>query len=86
MLFADRHRSEVGNTLAKTFEGKYDVIVLINMNMGVSYRTISDSVDLSQIAGVFGGGGHKKASGSPVPQGFRERVILELFKGNIRLD
>ena len=87
VLFADRHRSEVGNALAKTFEGKYDVIVLVNMNMGVSYRTISDNIDLSQIAATFCGGGHKKASGSPIAQSFKEKVVLELFsKGNIRLD
>lgn len=86
VLFADRHRSELGNALSKTFSGKYDFIAMINMNMGVSYRTISDDVDLSKVAGVFGGGGHKKASGSPVSQAFKEKLILDYFKGNIRLD
>lgn len=32
-----------------------------------SLRTLSDDIDLTEIAGQFGGGGHKKASGFTVP-------------------
>ncbi|TES97575.1 bifunctional oligoribonuclease/PAP phosphatase NrnA, partial [Patescibacteria group bacterium] len=32
-----------------------------------SIRTESDDVDVSQIASLFGGGGHKKASGFSIP-------------------
>jgi nanoRNase/pAp phosphatase (c-di-AMP/oligoRNAs hydrolase) len=32
-----------------------------------SLRTPRDDVDLTEVAGVFGGGGHRKASGFAVP-------------------
>lgn len=36
-------------------------------NIKGSLRTQSDEVDLSRLAGLFGGGGHKKASGFTLP-------------------
>lgn len=37
-----------------------------------SLRSRVDDIDLSQIAGIFGGGGHKKAAGFSVPGRLRE--------------
>lgn len=36
-------------------------------NIKGSFRTQEEQIDLSQIAGLFGGGGHKKAAGFTVP-------------------
>lgn len=36
-------------------------------NIKGSFRTRDDSVDLSRLAGIFGGGGHKKAAGYSFP-------------------
>jgi bifunctional oligoribonuclease and PAP phosphatase NrnA len=39
----------------------------------VSMRSLSDDVDVAQIASVFGGGGHPRAAGCVVPGGEAER-------------
>jgi bifunctional oligoribonuclease and PAP phosphatase NrnA len=39
----------------------------------VSMRSLSDEVDVAQIASVFGGGGHPRAAGCSVPGGRAER-------------
>jgi phosphoesterase RecJ-like protein len=39
----------------------------------VSMRSLSDEVDVAQIASVFGGGGHPRAAGCSVPGGIAER-------------
>lgn len=39
-----------------------------------SFRTMRDDVDLSAIAGIFGGGGHKKAAGFTIPGHLQEEV------------
>lgn len=39
----------------------------------VSMRSLSDEVDVAQIASVFGGGGHPRAAGCSVPGGIEER-------------
>ncbi|MBT4936402.1 hypothetical protein HON22_00640 [Candidatus Peregrinibacteria bacterium] len=39
-----------------------------------SMRTLNDDVDLAQIAGKFGGGGHKKAAGFSVPGKLKREI------------
>jgi bifunctional oligoribonuclease and PAP phosphatase NrnA len=39
-----------------------------------SMRTLNDNVDLSEIAGKFGGGGHKRAAGFVVPGTLKKEV------------
>ena len=39
-----------------------------------SLRTLNDDVDLNQIAGKFGGGGHKKAAGFTIPGRLQKEV------------
>ena len=41
-----------------------------------SLRTIKDNIDVSKIAAVFGGGGHKKASG------FKVKGQIKVFEDN----
>ena len=64
ITFADKYISELGNKLCE-LHPELDFVVLINMStLAVSYRTVKDDLDLSDIAKGFGGGGHPKASGS----------------------
>ena len=64
ITFADKYISELGNKLCE-LHPELDFVVLINMStLTVSYRTVKDDLDLSDIAKGFGGGGHPKASGS----------------------
>ena len=54
-----------------------------NRQYKVSLRSNSDSVDVSRIAGAFGGGGHVKAAGcfmSASPSQNVEKIIAELKK------
>lgn len=66
-VFADRYQSELGNQLSERFP-EMDAVAMINPDRSVSLRTIHDSVDVSAIAKNYGGGGHPKASGFPIPE------------------
>ena len=50
-----------------------------NVGGGVSCRTAKDNVNLSEIAALFGGGGHAKAAGLPVGDEIRNMVIEQIF-------
>ena len=45
----------------------------------ISYRTTKDNVDLNEFAAIYGGGGHKKASGSRIKDEDKEVFIKEYF-------
>ncbi len=47
-------------------------------NIKGSMRTQNEDVDLTRIAGLLGGGGHRKASGFTVPGRLQERVVWEV--------
>lgn len=65
VVFADRYISELGNRLCEKNLG-LDYIAIVNISTGqVSYRTISDDINLgTEVAHAYGGGGHPKAAGS----------------------
>lgn len=78
-VFAENHRSSLGNALANEFSDIYDFIIIINISRSISYRGIKD-IDLSVFASRYGGNGHKLAAGSPLPEHLREDVISMIFK------
>lgn len=78
VVFAESNISELGNRLCK-LNPEIDLVAIINVNHSVSYRTIKDGVDVSNVAKVFEGGGHVKASGSPINDDFRNFLINTLF-------
>ena len=63
IVHAESYHSELGSELGK--EHRYlDYITILNMGgRKISFRTIHDDVDVSAVAGQFGGGGHAKAAG-----------------------
>jgi uncharacterized protein len=64
IVHAESYFSELGNELGKEYP-HIDYIALLSLGTKkISYRTIHDHVDVSEIAQQFGGGGHAKASGS----------------------
>lgn len=78
IVFAEQYHSECGNRLSE-MNDDLDFIVLINPSYSVSYRTIKD-IDLGKdVAKIFGGGGHPKASGSPISDDDRSKIIDILF-------
>ncbi len=50
-------------------------------NIKGSFRTQDDMIDLSKIAGLFGGGGHKKAAGFTIPGKLEEEVVWKIKPG-----
>lgn len=77
IIFAERFHSEIGNRLCE-MNSDIDLVVIINIDYSISYRTIKD-IDLSVIAKQFGGGGHPKASGSPLPEDLKMKIIRHCF-------
>lgn len=80
ITFADKYISELGNKLCE-LHPELDFVVLINMStLTVSYRTVKDNLDLSDIAKRFGGGGHPKASGSRFDVSIVNDMLNNIFK------
>lgn len=63
IVFADRYFSELGNRLA-IMHPELDIIVMIDMDGIISYRTVKENINLGEFARAYGGGGHAKAAGS----------------------
>ena len=80
ITFADKYISELGNKLCE-LHPELDFVVLINMStLAVSYRTVKDDLDLSDIAKGFGGGGHPKASGSRFDASIVNDMLNNIFR------
>jgi len=63
VVHAESYHSELGNELGKTYR-HLDYIAIVSMgSRRIGFRTIHDDVDVSAVAGSFGGGGHAKAAG-----------------------
>jgi oligoribonuclease NrnB/cAMP/cGMP phosphodiesterase (DHH superfamily) len=77
IIFAEQFISELGNKLCE-LNPDIDFVIIINPAHSISYRTIKD-IDLSEIAKMFGGGGHKAASGSPISDNVRNDIIKMIF-------
>lgn len=78
VVFAESHTSELGNKLSE-LHPELDFIAMINQET-ISYRTIKEDVNLSEVAKHFGGGGHPKASGSQISAYCVDRFIEDVFK------
>ena len=78
VVFAEKYVSELGNKLSE-LHPELDFIAMINPSHSVSYRTVKKDVDLSVIASMFCGGGHRQASGSPIDEDMKNRIINLVF-------
>lgn len=75
IVFAEQHRSLLGNYLAEKYAYCIDFVVMINLQQGLSFRCIKDDINVGEIATVFGGGGHVKASGAPMDNSLKREVL-----------
>ncbi|GAB3061300.1 DHH family phosphoesterase [Virgibacillus ainsalahensis] len=75
IVYAESYHSELGNELGKEYP-HLDYIAILNIGgKRLGFRTIHDHIDVSEIAGHFGGGGHAKASGcSMTDEAFKQFV------------
>ncbi|BDH63146.1 oligoribonuclease NrnB [Lysinibacillus sp. PLM2] len=79
IVYAESYHSELGNELGKEHP-HLDYITILNMGgKKISFRTIHDHVDVSEIAGRFGGGGHQKASGCNLIEQAYKLYVLDTF-------
>lgn len=75
VLFTDRCVSQLGNIICKENED-IDFCCLVDLNRNkVSMRCVKDSVDVSEIAKRFGGGGHAKAAGFVFTDDTKEKIL-----------
>ena len=80
IVFAEQHRSLLGNHLAEKYAYCLDFIVMINMQQGISFRCNKDNINVGEIATIYGGGGHVKASGAPMDNSLKREVIKFILK------
>ena len=85
VVFAENHRSELGNYLSEVYP-ELDMIILINNCEKISYRTVRDDIKCNKFAEIYGGGGHAKASGSPMSDEDRFQILKYYFKDVKRLE
>lgn len=79
VVFAESYHSELGNELGKDCP-HLDYIAIVNIgSRRMGFRTIHDYVDVSEIAGEYGGGGHEKASGCTMTQAAYHSFVEETF-------
>lgn len=79
VVYAESYHSELGNELGKE-HSHLDYIAIVNMGgKKLSFRTIHDHIDVSKIAGNYGGGGHQKASGCPLKEEAYKKFVLNTF-------
>lgn len=79
IVYAERHKSELGNYLSTKYP-ELDFIIIIDVSSGISYRTSRNDQDLAVFAQEHLGGGHKKASGSPITDEMRDYFTKYYFK------
>lgn len=80
IVYAESYHSELGNELGKEYP-HLDYIAILNMGgKRVGFRTIHDDVDVSEVAGKFGGGGHAKASGCSMSEEAFQLFVSETFQ------
>jgi nanoRNase/pAp phosphatase (c-di-AMP/oligoRNAs hydrolase) len=52
------------------------------MQQGISFRAQKDNVDVTEVAKIYGGGGHVKASGAPMDNSLKKEVLKLILNNN----
>jgi oligoribonuclease NrnB/cAMP/cGMP phosphodiesterase (DHH superfamily) len=79
IVHAESYHSELGNELGKEHP-HLDYIAIMNMGgKKISFRTIHDLIDVSELAALYGGGGHAKASGCPMTEEAYQLYVAKPF-------
>jgi oligoribonuclease NrnB/cAMP/cGMP phosphodiesterase (DHH superfamily) len=79
VVFAETNKSDLGNYLSKN-NPDLEFIILIDASSRISYRASRDDVNVSEFASIYGGGGHKLASGSGFTDEDRDKIVSMYFK------
>lgn len=84
IVFAENHRSLLGNYLCEKYKHSIDYVIIINMQQGISFRASKEDINVSEVAKIYGGGGHVKASGAPMDNSLK-REVIKLILNNDKL-
>lgn len=79
ICFAESNKSELGNYLALKHP-ELEFIILIDASSRISYRASRNDVNVAEFASIYGGGGHKLASGSSFTDNDRKKIIESYYK------
>ncbi|MEZ0116230.1 UNVERIFIED_ORG: oligoribonuclease NrnB/cAMP/cGMP phosphodiesterase (DHH superfamily) [Heyndrickxia coagulans] len=80
VIHAESHHSELGNAVAKEYPHLDYIAICMVGKKRISFRTIHDHIDVSEIAKKYDGGGHKKASGAVLTEEAFRKFVVETFK------
>mgnify|MGYP001051359997 CR=1 FL=1 len=79
VVYAESYHSELGSELGKEYP---HLAYIASLNIGgkrMGFRTIHDHIDVSEVAGQYGGGGHAKASGCSLTEEAYKSFVTETF-------
>lgn len=87
IIYAESYHSELSHELGRSYP-HLDYIAILNIGgKKLSLRTIHDNVDVSEVAAMFGGGGHAKAAGCALTElAFKLYVTEPFFIEPVRPD
>lgn len=78
LVFAEKYRNDLAEYMLENCN--VDFAIIVNPSGGISLRSRAD-IDVGKIAEIYGGGGHKNASGLPVTIDMQKEFIKILFEG-----
>ena len=79
VVFCEKYKSELGNYLCQQHP-EIEFVAMIDTCKAISYRGVGDA-DCGSFAELYGGGGHRLASGSPFNDEMRDKIVQDYFKG-----
>lgn len=82
IVFAENYRSLLGNYLCEKYKHAIDYVIMINMQQGISFRAQKPDVSVLDVAKIYGGGGHEKASGAPMDNSLKKEVLKLILNNN----
>ena len=75
-IFADRFHNNISEYIFDYYN-EIDIVMIINIGESISLRSKKENVDVSEIAKLYGGGGHYHASGFGIKNG-NENILISL--------
>lgn len=87
VVHAESYHSELGNELSKEFSHLDYIAIAMVGGKRMSFRTIHDDIDVSEVAGKYEGGGHQKAAGCNLTEkAFKQYVEQTFYSEPIKRD
>ena len=87
VVHAESYHSELGNELSKEYSHLDYIAITMVGGKRLSFRTVHDDIDVSEVAGKYEGGGHQKAAGCNLTEkAFKQFVEQTFYSEPIKRD